>query len=233
MTNKTKGPDYSKATPDLVKRVKEVIADDAKRTYSVSKIYGAYNEAFGLNETPQSCSTCLVNRAKMLVKWLAGYEAYAAGDGQTAEQHAADFAAHKDAVKLVDVVTDEAVIFHAKDGAFIDVNGNPAPTGIYQNEADGKRYDVDAAGKFAEVVTGPEDDAPALGVTRIPMPEGAPIDLTRDEGVTPTDPVLKGTVRYVDGSTVKPGTYVTQSGAELTVQVGHRGTLKVKEDDLT
>lgn len=78
MTNKTKGPDYSKATPDLVEKVKEVIADSKKRTYSVSKVYGAYNEAYGLNETPQSCTSCLVNRAVLLAKWLEGYDVWAA-----------------------------------------------------------------------------------------------------------------------------------------------------------
>lgn len=233
MTNKTKGPDYSKATPDLVKKVKEVIADSTKRTYSVSKVYGAYNEAYGLNETPQSCTSCLVNRAGLLVKWMEGYEAYTAGNGATAEQRAADFAAHADAVKLMDVATDKAAVFHAKDGAFIDVDGKPAPTGIYLNEADGKRYDVDNAGMFTEVLSGPENDAPAPGVIRIPMPEGASIDLTPDEGAAPTDPVIKGKVKYIDGNAVKPGTYATSTGAELAVQVGGRGTLKVKVEDLT
>lgn len=38
--------------------------------YSVSQIYGLYNQAFNKNETPQSCSSCLQRKAAELQKWL-------------------------------------------------------------------------------------------------------------------------------------------------------------------
>lgn len=77
MTKTKKGVDYSKATPALVKQVKDVIADADKHTYSVSKVYAAHNAAFGLREQPQTCSSCLRNRARDLRDWLKGYDEHA------------------------------------------------------------------------------------------------------------------------------------------------------------
>lgn len=77
MTKTKKGVDYSKVTPALVKQVKDVIADADKHTYSVSKVYAAHNAAFGLREQPQTCSSCLRNRARDLRDWLKGYDEYA------------------------------------------------------------------------------------------------------------------------------------------------------------
>lgn len=76
MTKSKKGVDYSGVTPALVKQVKDVIADADKHTYSVSKVYAAHNAAFGLREQPQTCSSCLRNRARNLRDWLKGYEEY-------------------------------------------------------------------------------------------------------------------------------------------------------------
>lgn len=78
MTKTTKGPDYGKATAVLVKQVRDVIADGDKHRYSVSAVYGAYNTAFGKNDRPQTCSSCLRNRVRELRGWLAGYEKYIA-----------------------------------------------------------------------------------------------------------------------------------------------------------
>lgn len=77
MTKTKKGVAYSGVTPALVKQVKDVIADADKHTYSVSKVYAAHNAAFGLREQPQTCSSCLRNRARNLRDWLKGYEEYA------------------------------------------------------------------------------------------------------------------------------------------------------------
>lgn len=77
MTKTKKGVDYSKVTPVLVEQVKDVIADADKHTYSVSKVYAAHNAAFGLREQPQTCSSCLRNRARDLRDWLKGYDEYA------------------------------------------------------------------------------------------------------------------------------------------------------------
>ncbi len=77
MSNTKKGVDYSRVTPALVAQVEGVIADADKHTYSVSKIYAVYNSVFGLREQPQTCSSCLRNRAGKLREWLKGYGEYA------------------------------------------------------------------------------------------------------------------------------------------------------------
>jgi len=74
MTDKTKGEKYSEVTPALIEQVKEVLADADKHTYSVSKVYAAYNEVFGLKEMPRSCGSCLQDCARRLRSWLAEYE---------------------------------------------------------------------------------------------------------------------------------------------------------------
>jgi hypothetical protein len=76
MTKTKKGVDYSKVTPALAKQVKDVIADADKHTYSVSKVYAAHNAVFGLRETPQTCSSCLRNRARNLREWFREYDEY-------------------------------------------------------------------------------------------------------------------------------------------------------------
>lgn len=102
MTKTKKGIDYNKVTPALVKQVKDVIADADKHTYSVSKVYAAYNAAFGLHEQPQTCSSCLRNRARYLRDWLKGYDEYAdesgriQDDDQTGQNGDADIAPQYD-----------------------------------------------------------------------------------------------------------------------------------------
>lgn len=75
---KTKRPEgiYNKVSDDLLKRIKKVIADGDSHRYSVSAVYGAYNEAYGKHDTPQTCSTCLRNRVRELRKYMEGYNAY-------------------------------------------------------------------------------------------------------------------------------------------------------------
>lgn len=38
--------------------------------YSMSRIYGLYNEVFSKNETPQSCASCLIRKVRELKTWL-------------------------------------------------------------------------------------------------------------------------------------------------------------------
>lgn len=75
---KTKRPEgiYDKVSDDLLKRIKKVIADGDSHRYSVSAVYGAYNEAYGKRDIPQTCSTCLRNRVRELRKYMEGYNAY-------------------------------------------------------------------------------------------------------------------------------------------------------------
>lgn len=53
-----------------------LIADvDKTHRYSMSRIYGLYNEVFGKSETPQSCASCLIRKVKSLRVWLDEQEA--------------------------------------------------------------------------------------------------------------------------------------------------------------
>lgn len=69
----------------------------------------------------------------------------------------------------------------------------------------------------------PQLSEPAPGVVRTPMEEGLPIDFIPEAG-----DVAKGTVKYADGTNVKPGTYRTALGVWITVQVG--GKARMYED---
>ena len=187
MINSKKGVDYSTVTPALVKQVKDVIADADKHTYSVSKVYAAHNTAFGLNEQPQTCSSCLRNRTRDLRDWLKGYDEYA--NAPKPETPPA---------------------------------GNEG-TGEGGKGEEGKDQDGDADTD----PNNPQYDAPAPGVVRIPMKEGAPIDLTPAS----EDDQTKGTVTYADGTKVAPGKYTTARGETIVVQVGSKGRIEV--EDLT
>lgn len=185
MIKTKKGVDYSKVTPALVKQVNDVIADADKHTYSVSNVYAAHNAVFGLREQPQTCSSCLRNRARDLRDWLKGYDEYAnapkpetppAGNEGTGEDS------------------------KARDGQSGDADTDP---------------------------NNPQNEAPAPGVVRIPMKEGAPIDLTPAS----KDDQTKGAVSYADGTKVAPGKYTTARGETIVVQVGSKGRIEV--EDLT
>lgn len=167
--------DYSKVSPRLVERVNGVIEESKQHRYSVSRVYAAYNEVFGKQERPQTCSSCLRNRVRELVRWQEGYIEYLAA---------------KEVPPVPPVSTEEV-----SAEVHPDLN-NP---------------------QFAE---------PAQGVIRVPMAEGLPIDFipTDDDG-------HKGTVKYADGTAVKPGSYKTSRGAWVTVQVG--GKARMYEDGVT
>ncbi len=66
--------DHTQVTPELIESVRGVIADSVRHTYSVSRVYAAYNAAMGKNEKPQTCGSCLQRRVRELKAWLADYE---------------------------------------------------------------------------------------------------------------------------------------------------------------
>lgn len=60
---------------DLKERVEELLAEISKtHRYSMSRIYGLYNEVFSTNETPQSCASCLIRKTEQLRAWVAKQE---------------------------------------------------------------------------------------------------------------------------------------------------------------
>lgn len=60
---------FSKATPQLIAQVETVLAEAKRHTYSVSRVFAAFNAVFNLNETPQTCASCLRSRAERLESW--------------------------------------------------------------------------------------------------------------------------------------------------------------------
>lgn len=191
MTKTKKGVDYSKVTPALVKQVKDVIADADKHTYSVSKVYAAHNAAFGLREQPQTCSSCLRNRARDLRDWLKGYDDYAKENAPKPET---------------------------------------PPAGNEGTDEGGKAQDGDQTGQSGDADTDPNNPqyaAPAPGVIRIPLNDGAPMDFTP----VSEDDQTKGTVSWPDGTKVAPGKYTTARGETIVVRVGSKCRIEV--EDLT
>lgn len=78
MTNKQKCMPYDKATPEVLALARG-LAEEAKRSrYGTAATFKAYNLIFGLNEVPSTCTSCVVSRAKAVIEWLKGYDAWAA-----------------------------------------------------------------------------------------------------------------------------------------------------------
>ncbi len=56
---------------ELKQKIETLINEvESTHRYSMSRIYSAYNEAFGTDETPQSCASCLIRKVKELKQWL-------------------------------------------------------------------------------------------------------------------------------------------------------------------
>lgn len=186
-----KGVDYGKFDPYFIEQVKGVIAEADRHKYSVSRVYGAYNKAHGKNDKPQTCSSCLRNRVRELRKWYEGYTKF------EAEQKKGEAGIG---------ITDMGVDLGTAEGdthVEAEVTGEPIVEPQYSDPV------------------APGFVAPALGVIRIPLTEGLPIDFTPNK-----DNAEKGKVKYADGTAVKAGTYATATGDEIAVQPGGKATLK-------
>lgn len=60
---------------DLVVRVRALVDEvDKTHRYSMSRIYGLYNEVYNAVEVPQSCASCLIRKVKQLKVWLAAQQ---------------------------------------------------------------------------------------------------------------------------------------------------------------
>lgn len=56
---------------ELKKEVELLIAEvETTHRYSMSRIYGAYNQAYGKDEKPQACASCLIRKVRELKRWL-------------------------------------------------------------------------------------------------------------------------------------------------------------------
>lgn len=56
---------------DIKQRVEDLIKEvDSTHRYSMSRIFGSFNEVFNTNETPQTCASCLIRKVNDLREWL-------------------------------------------------------------------------------------------------------------------------------------------------------------------
>lgn len=204
MSKASKGIAYSKASPAIVKLVKEIVADAQKHSYSVSKVYAAYNAVFEVNERPQTCSSCLRNRAKLLTEWLKGYKAPVSGDEY--------------------VMEDGSTITINKAGKALR-DGKGVAAGKYIT-AEGNLVVVSPGSKARHEIIEPTYAPQAEGTVRYPMAEGAPFDFLPKEGT-----LVQGTVVRADGTQIEPGVYITAEG--LNIEVQEDGVANIKEEDLT
>lgn len=69
-------------TAAMIQSVEIVLNDISKHRYSTTGIYNAHNAVFGLNEVPEACTSCLVNRAIKLKKWYLDYALEQAQNGK-------------------------------------------------------------------------------------------------------------------------------------------------------
>jgi len=60
---------------DLKSRIEALVREvETTHRYSMSRIYGLYNEAFETSEKPQSCASCLMRKVRELKVWLANQD---------------------------------------------------------------------------------------------------------------------------------------------------------------
>lgn len=58
-------------TDTLVQKVESLLKEvNSTHRYSMSRIYGLYNEVFAVAEIPQSCASCLIRKVNELKSWL-------------------------------------------------------------------------------------------------------------------------------------------------------------------
>lgn len=58
-------------TQTLQEKVNLLIEEvDSTHRYSMSRIYGLYNEVFSVSEAPQACASCLIRKVNQLKLWL-------------------------------------------------------------------------------------------------------------------------------------------------------------------
>lgn len=198
--------DYRGITPELVKQVAAVIAESEKNhRYSVSRVYAAYNAAFGKNEKPQTCSSCLYNRVRELKAWMRDYQAATQAPESASYELAEGGTILIGGDGKVHTEDGKGLIpgkYSTKDGGTVIVA--PGSKGRYEAPAIIPQYDDPEAPGYVPH---------AEGTVRYPMADGIPLDFLPNEGT-----IVKGVVTRADGSAVEPGTYVTAEGLEIVVQ---------------
>lgn len=247
----SKKQDFSHVDDVLKARIAAVLNEAASHTYSVSRVFGVYNDLFKKTETPQSCSSCLRSRVELIRKWadtnvvkdpitpVIPFEPatpnYTDPENPGYVQQAPGSVRYPMAEGLpIDFMPKDGDIYV---GSAIYADGTAIAEGVYTT-AGGQTLMVaeDGSAAFhvefdevdeAEVQAGATKIAGVkIGVIRIPMAVGMPVDMTP---ASPDNDKV-GPVVYADGSKVKAGTYATAAGAQLVVRSTGVATLKIEAD---
>lgn len=209
MSNSKKG---GEVTPKLLAAVAAVLASAEKHTYSVSKVYAAYNEATGKNETPQTCPSCLTSRVAVLKKWYkenGGKEEKPVSLTEMLKAAGVDTEDPAKEYEALDKTLNGKVKFNKEEIKLITDRSAELLEGL-------KQYNDPSAPHF---------QAPAKGVTRYPVAEGLPFDFTPGK-----EDANKGTIALADGAKVKAGTHTTADGTTLVVQANGQARIEAAED---
>lgn len=247
---KTAALSFKHVTPQLIGLVETVLTEGQKHTYSVSRVYAAYNGALQKKDNPQSCSSCLRARVRELTKWYAEYrKANPAKKGEKAvevkPEDTTEFTTANQGVDQTEDQKDGAALeaFYAAHEAKLAELGVTAEStdadllealevlstgeGVTEEEAShyGAQIEIVSA-RIAAATTEDQHQVTTDGALRLAEEGAQGIKFTPNEGET-----VKGLVEWADGTKVKPGKYPLADGRELAVQVGGKAT--IKEEDLT
>ena len=215
MKKQAKAANYDHVTPELINQVEAVLADATNHKYSVSRVYGAHNQVFKLNETGESCASCLKKRADALRQWYGEYQL-----GQT-EANVNPNQGNPPGGPRISL---EEVYAHygsaigetpEEEVAYLNTAlGNGGEEGTVSDENDRKFLEA----RLAKLQT-------TNGTFSVKDKDGNTLDVlfTSEDGVN-------GTLTYTNeaGETknVKAGTYTTENGDSYAVQPGGKATYK-------
>lgn len=238
----------------LVRKATDLIEQSNK--YSTSAIYAAHNAVFGLDEIPQTCSSCLLTRGNALRSWLHTEVPTAKPVGKTGEgvqtqnpitgaqtgQLPGD---SKPAVDNVAAVNEPATLsawlqdeFTKREVADTLDARKDALELIFEDETitDEQReyaattYDAIEAQIAAANAVEPQYVDP--GAPGFVAPAKGVMRYPMGEGIMPFDftpseaDENKGTVKAADGANVKAGTYTAATGHTIAVSIGGKATIK-------
>lgn len=233
------------ADAKLIEQVAQVLGMVAKNRYSTSAIYAAHNAVMGLKETPESCTSCLVSRAKTLREWydtkfdkqkiraiVMDATAGAAGRvekpapvketpaaAKPKQDDAFDLKAYMEQVGTEAGLGDDSTRDDIIAGLELLLDGEHPEAAREHMQA---MYDELVANRDDADPNAPAYEAPAEGVTRYPRAaDEVPFDYTPS-----ADDALKGTIKGADGSNVKAGTYTMADGTTIAVSVGGKASIK-------
>lgn len=233
--------DYSHVTPALIQSVEIVLNDIAKHRYSTSGVYNAHNAVFQLRETPESCVSCLTNRANNLKRWYAEYALDQANKGKDVYGNKLEGAAPTLLNVPRETYTALSDIYAAYGADF----GYDPDDETLANEADVIAQITKQDAASPEIMLFDSERqllAARLAELNTPVLDTDITVKDKDGNLhevafkADADDATKGVLTFVnaDGElkNMKPGTYTTDAGDSYAVQPGGKATYKPGEESI-